>query len=81
VTLELDVERLVRALMHDQGLTFKQAVNQAIQLGLAGPMRRRPARTPTFAMGFDPAIPWDKALRLAAQMEDEELTRRLSAGA
>jgi hypothetical protein len=32
-------------------------------------------------MGFDPAIPWDKALRLAAQMEDEELTRRLSAGA
>jgi hypothetical protein len=30
-------------------------------------------------MGFEPALPWDKALRLAADLEDEELLRRLTA--
>jgi len=29
-------------------------------------------------MGFNPAIPWDKALRLASDAEDDELSRRLA---
>ena len=42
--------------------------------------RKRPRRfeTPTHRMGFDPAVPMDKALRLAAELEDEELARKLA---
>jgi hypothetical protein len=79
VTLEADVEALVKRLMHQRGMSFKQAVNHAIRLGLAEPQGRASIRTPTFPMGYEPAIPWDKALRLAAELEDEELSRRLAA--
>ena len=79
VTLDPDVEALLKRLMRERGMSFKQAVNHAIRAGLAESPGRAPARTPTFRMGFEPAIPWDKALRLAAELEDEELARRLAA--
>lgn len=78
VTLDPDVEELVRRVMRERGLTFKQAVNEAIRAGLAGG-RAAPFRTPTFRMGLNRALPWDKALRLAGELEDEELGRKLSA--
>lgn len=78
VTLEPDVEALVRDLMRRRGIGFKEAVNEAIRAGL-GRKGSKPFRTPTFDMG-EPAIPLDHALRLAADLEDEELTRRLDAG-
>lgn len=79
VTLEPDVEALVKKLMSDRGLSFKDAVNHAIRAGLAQSSRPRRFRTPTFAMGFDPSVPWGKALRLAGELEDEELARKLDA--
>ena len=36
-------------------------------------------RNPTFNMGFDPTVPWDKALQISAALEDDELIRRLAA--
>ena len=45
-----------------------------------GNSRPGPAyRTPTFNMGFEPTVPWDKALQMSAALEDEELLRRLAA--
>jgi hypothetical protein len=79
VTLDADAKALVEKLMRERGLTFKEAVNFAIRAGLGGQRGSSSARTPTFRMGFEPAIPWDKALRLAAELEDEELARRLVA--
>lgn len=76
VTLDPDVEALVKALMRKRGLSFKKAINEAIRAGLAPSIKEAPFRTPTFCMGFEPTIPWDKALRLAAELEDEELLRR-----
>lgn len=35
--------------------------------------------TPTFRMGFDAAIPWDNALALSAELEDDALIRKLAA--
>jgi hypothetical protein len=77
ITLDPDTEALVRRLMRERRLSFKEAVNQAIRAGLAPAPVASEARTPTFRMGFDPAIPLDKALRLAGEVEDEELVRRL----
>jgi hypothetical protein len=77
ITLDPDVDAMVRRLMRERGLTYKQAVNQAIRAGLESGKRRRPFRTRTFDLG-PPAIPLDKALRLAGELEDEELLRKLA---
>jgi hypothetical protein len=77
VTLDPDAEALVKKLMRERGLSFKQAVNHAIRSGLAPGQTGERVRTPTFRMGFDPAVRLDKALRLAGELEDEELVRRL----
>jgi hypothetical protein len=77
ITLDPDTEALVKRLMRERGLSFKEAVNHAIRRGLA-PEPRTPRRTRTYRMGLNPAIPWDKALQVAAALEDEELIRRLA---
>ena len=77
VTLEPDADAIVRRLMRDRGLTFKQALNEAVRAS-ARPARRRKFRTQAFDMGV-PAFQLDKALRLAAELEDEEIIRKLAA--
>jgi hypothetical protein len=79
VTLDPDVEALIKSAMVEQHLTFKDAVNQAIRAGLS-PRRREPFRQRTFDLGFRPDIPYDKALQLAAAVEGEEIVRKLSLG-
>lgn len=61
--------------MRERKLTFKQAVNAVIRAGSAD-AARTPFRTRTFDMG-EPAIPLDKALRLAGELEDEAIIRKL----
>jgi len=75
VTLDPDAEALVRRLMRERSLTFKQAINAAIRAG-ASDSRRKSVRTPTFDMG-PPRVDLDRALRLAAELEDEEIRREL----
>lgn len=75
ITLEPDVDALVRSLMSERGLTFKAAVNEAIRAG-AAPRRERRVEVPVRPMG--PArVDLDQALQLAGQMEDEEVRRKL----
>jgi len=76
ITLDPDTDAAVRRLMRERGYTFKQAVNAAIRAGTG--TRRRKFRTPTANLG--PArVPVDHALRLASELEDEELVRKLAA--
>ena len=77
ITLEPDVEALVRRLMRERDLSFKQAVNQAIRTGLTGDDETSPFRTPTSDLGVA-TVPLDKALTLAGELEDEHLVRKLS---
>lgn len=77
ITLDADVEELVKQAMRDRGLTFKETVNQAIRSGL-NPRPRRRFRQQTHAMGFRPQIAHDKALQLAGELETEEILRKLS---
>jgi hypothetical protein len=77
VTLDPDVHALLRKLMRERGLSFKEAVNAAIRAGLAPKAEATEARTPTFDLG-EPQVPLEKALRLAGELEDEELLRKLS---
>jgi hypothetical protein len=77
VTLDPDVEALVRKLMRERGLTFKQAINSAIRSGLAPKAGRSAFRTKTAALG-PPRVPLEHALRLAAEIEDDEIARKLA---
>jgi hypothetical protein len=77
VTLEPDADAIVRRLMRERGLTFKEAINEAIR-GASRPRRAAGFKTRTFDLGAS-ALPLDKALRLAADLEDEELIRKLAA--
>lgn len=77
VTLESDVEVLIRRLMRERDLSFKEAVNLAIRTGLTNGDDSPPFSTPTHDMGIA-SIPLDKALTLAGELEDEHLVRKLS---
>lgn len=79
LTLDADVAALIRRVMKEKGLTLKEAVNSAIRAGLDPAREQAPFETRSFRMGFNPAIPWDKALGIAAGLEDDELIRKLDA--
>jgi hypothetical protein len=76
LTLDPDVHALLRKLMRERGLSFKKAVNLAIRAGLASGSEAA-AQTPTFTLGV-PRVPLERALRLAGELEDEELIRKLA---
>lgn len=78
VTLDPDVVAQIKAFMREKGISFKEAINTAIRTGLSKPKRRRRRyRQKTFNMGT-PVIPLHKALRLASQLEDDEIIRDLT---
>ncbi|HSB12856.1 MAG TPA: hypothetical protein VLE22_00270 [Bryobacteraceae bacterium] len=80
VTLDPDVERLVRAAMRARGLSFKQALNQAVRVGLSSARTSRGRRfaQKTYSLGPEQNFRWDKALAAAEALEDEDLSRKLS---
>jgi len=80
VTLEPDVEAWVKRAMRERRLTFKQAVNETIRAGMSGGAAGAPPSLPTHDMGA-PLIDVTKALRLAGELEDQELAARLARGA
>lgn len=79
ITLDPDVAELVRRLMRERNLTFKVAVNTAIRSALAPPEPSAEADLPVFDMG-EPRLPVEHSLRLAAELEDEEIVRQLTTG-
>jgi hypothetical protein len=80
VTLDRDVEVPIRDRMRERGISFKEALNEALRAGLTqrqGGKAQR-FRLRTFRMGFRPEAALDQALSLAAAAEDEEIIRKLS---
>jgi hypothetical protein len=75
VTLEPDVEALIGRAMRERGVSFKRAVNDAIRAGMS-PGGNAPREFPTHDMG-EPLVDITKALRLAGELEDQELAARL----
>jgi hypothetical protein len=76
VTLDPDVESMLRKEMQRRGEPFKEVLNNAIRAGLRNPRRRdEPFKQLTFDMG-EPRVDLTKALSLAAELEDDELIAR-----
>jgi hypothetical protein len=79
VTLEPDIQALIRAAMKERGISFKEALNSAVRAGLTqGKPGRRDFVQKSYSLGGDQNFRWDKALDTAAAIEDEELGRKFA---
>jgi hypothetical protein len=82
VTLDDDLVATLKWRALERGVPFKQVLNEAIRAGIADrgrsgrPYRMKPAR----ALRLQPGIDMHKALQLAAELEDEEIMRKLEQG-
>ena len=77
VTLDPDVESLLRKEVRRRGEPFKQVLNNAIRAGLRNSDQRAAAFEPlTFDMG-EPRVDLTKAAALASEFEDAELIDRI----
>jgi hypothetical protein len=80
LTVDDRIAKTLKELAHGTGKSFKQVVNETLQRGLAGSEapKARPYRLkPVSLGGAMPGIDINKALRLAAALEDEEIAREL----
>jgi hypothetical protein len=79
VTLDPDVAAKLKETARERGVPFKAALNDAVRAGLAarGGSRARRYRLRSRPMGVRPTMDLDHALRLAGQLEDAELARKL----
>ena len=80
LTLDDRVAKALKALAHRSGKPFKQVVNETLEAGLVAreTPKPRPYRLkPVSLGGVSPGIDLNKALRLAAALEDEEIAREL----
>lgn len=78
VTLDPDTEQLIRRRMRERGMSFKEALNDAIRSGSTAKTPRLFV-TETASMG-ESRVNLDRALQVAADLEDDELLRRMRAG-
>lgn len=74
-----DVEALIRRRMQDRSIGFKQALNGALREALGAAPSGASFRTGTADLGL-PSVTLDRALQLAADLEDEELLRKMRRG-
>lgn len=79
VTLDPDVQALLKRAMREQDRSFKEALNDAVRAGLRKPaVAARPARfvQRSFELGR-PLVDLSKATALAGELEDAELIARI----
>lgn len=79
VTLDPDVEELIRQRMHERHSTFKDVVNEGLRVALRATGTAPAHQTPVFDLGT-PRADLDRALALAGALEDEARLRRLAEG-
>lgn len=79
VTLESDVADLLEQAMRERGVTFKQAINDAVRAGLRPEVSAVDITFPTFNLG-EYRVALDSALTVAAALEDAEIAQQLAGG-
>jgi hypothetical protein len=73
------VERLLRGLMRERGISFQEALNESVRAASVRPTGRRSRFVQTtHALGSEQYFRWDKALAAAEAMQDEEAVRKLT---
>jgi hypothetical protein len=79
VTLDPDVAARLKQTARERGISFKEALNTNVRRGLErGEPRSRAYRVPTRRLGVRPGVDLDRSLRLASELEDAEIGRKLA---
>jgi len=81
LTLDADVAADLKRRAKRTGRPFRQVLNDAVRAGLLAQDAPRPRRyrlRPVSMGGPLPGINLDKSLQLAADLEDEEIARKLA---
>lgn len=81
LTLNDRIAKALKTLAHKSGKPFKQVVNETLERGLTAADTRKPRAyrlKPVPLGGPMPGVDLDKALRLSAAIEDEEIARELA---
>lgn len=79
VDIELPLLKRLRAEAQRRGVSFKDLLQGLIRRGLQEPAGTRPYRSPSFSMGTpNRSLNLDKALAIAAALEDDEIARELT---
>lgn len=77
VTLEPDVQKLLKEAAHRKGLPFKQVLNDAVRAGLTRPSARvTPFKQRVFSLGRA-KVDLIKAGALASDLEDAEAAAKM----
>ena len=79
ITLDPDVEAMLKKLMQERDLSFKHAVNSLLRSALL-PNEVRPDYSFTVHHLGKPLVTLERALQLASDLEDEEIARKLAIG-
>lgn len=77
MTLDADVAAALEQAARERRVSFKKVLNDAVRAGLRQAGEPRPYRLPTRPMGLRKGVELDKALALAADLEDREVMRKL----
>jgi len=77
VTIDPELQAGVRDLARQRGVSFREALNDVLRRGLGAQSAGRAYEVPARPLGLRPGIDLDKALALAAELEDDEIVRRL----
>ena len=78
VTLDADVAAKLRQLTRERGISFKEALNCSVRQGLRTEPTSQPYRVKARALHAKPGVNLDRALGLAAEIEDVETVRKLT---
>ena len=77
VRIDPDLAAKLRRIARERGISFAAALNGALRAGTSARGGATPYRLPARRLGLRPGIDLDKALHLAAALEDEETLREL----
>ena len=80
VTLNPEAESVIRRLMDERQLSFKEAINTAILQGPGVHSHETPPRTTRSARMGKPRVSVEKALQLAGALEDEAIAEKMKLG-
>lgn len=76
VTLDAGSEQITRRRMAERGLTFKEALNDAIRRSARDASKKEPLHTRTASLGTS-SVNLDRAVALTGALEDDELLRKV----
>lgn len=79
VTIDPELQTRVRDIARERGISFREALNDILRRGLGQPSQAggQPYEVPVRDLGLRAGIDLDKAFALAAELEDDEIVRKL----